>query len=134
MRHSETEAEENLLFWEIILDLWVILKAAAPSHNRIWGIVLGCKKSMTRKFMPPEKKGSHRICFLDSTRGIKETVPLTCKESLTCPAKKRLLIVSQNTGFWLAVKNVITMLFVILISFPNIWQTKLNKSNWPLNF
>ena len=56
MWHSETEAEENLLFWEIILDLWVILKEAAPSHNRIWEIVLGDKKSMTRKFMPPEKK------------------------------------------------------------------------------
>lgn len=51
---------------------------------------------------------------------MEEIVHLTLKEMLACPAKKRLLVVSQYTGFWLAVKNVITMLFVTLISFPNI--------------
>lgn len=58
MWHSETEAEENLLFWEIILDLWVILKEAAPSHNRIWAIVSAWMQEIHKKEVHASKKKS----------------------------------------------------------------------------
>lgn len=90
MWHSETEAEENLFVLRLFLDLWVILKEA-PSHNRIWGN--SAWMQIHDEFMPPEKKAPRESASL-TIRGIK-AVPLTCKESLSCPAKK---------DYWLCLK------------------------------
>lgn len=36
------------------------------------------------------KRGSHRTCFLDPIMEMEEIVPLTLKEMLACPAKKKI--------------------------------------------